>query len=178
MVTSSPGYRDITHIGQVDVADPRRGLARLMGTARAVHRRAARCAIDAVRVSACRVETETATRGTNTVISTPALDDRCSAAAAPREDPLSSAGLRYELRSHAVSDAPGPAATRPLALRFATTVATPARPVSRSCPERQIAIGEHGYPLADVQGKEWESKFHSDGDEGKEEEWGWRWEER
>ncbi|GDY31859.1 putative ATP-grasp-modified RiPP [Gandjariella thermophila] len=88
-------------------------------------------------------------------------------------NPLSSASLRYLVRQAVVADHPGPAPTRPLALRFAQPVPTPVTRQFRYCPDRQVAVDGEGRPLIETMGKEWESKSSTDGDEGPEENWGW-----
>ncbi|HEY1573686.1 MAG TPA: hypothetical protein VGG05_20260 [Pseudonocardiaceae bacterium] len=55
-------------------------------------------------------------------------------ASVAEDTPLSSASLRYLVRRPALADQPGPIATRPLGLRHARPVATPARPSVRYCP--------------------------------------------
>ncbi len=92
----------------------------------------------------------------------------------PAASPLSSAALRYLVRQPAVADQPGPEATRPFGLRGAVDVPTPKRREVRYCPQRQVAVDEQGRPLVETMGKEWASKASSDGDEGPEEDWGWR----
>jgi putative ATP-grasp target RiPP len=105
----------------------------------------------------------------------------------PREiipdSPLSSAILRYSLRTTATAAGPGPQETRPFGLRFARTFPVPPpRPVVRYCPVLQVAVDEDGRPMIERLGweedqkKEWVTKAESDGDEGKEEDT-WAWEE-
>lgn len=96
------------------------------------------------------------------------------------DSPLSSASLRYSLRTAVTSDGPGARETRPFGLRFAQTVPTPDRPKVRYCHLRQVAVDGGGGPLIERMGweedqnKEWQSKTYSDGDEGQEEDtWGW-----
>ncbi|MGH3692665.1 MAG: putative ATP-grasp-modified RiPP [Pseudonocardiaceae bacterium] len=95
------------------------------------------------------------------------------------DSPLSSAILRYSLRTAVTADGPGPHDTRPFGLRFAQTVPTPVRPEVRYCHQLQVAVDDDGRPLIEQmgweedQGKEWETKTDSDGDEGPEENYGW-----
>ena len=96
------------------------------------------------------------------------------------DSPLSSAILRYSLRSSPTADAPGPHETRPFGLRFARSFQPAGRRAVRYCHRRQVAVDHTGRPLIERagaekdQGKEWESKTYSDGDEGQEEDtWGW-----
>jgi putative ATP-grasp target RiPP len=100
------------------------------------------------------------------------------------DSPLSSAILRYSLRTTATAAGPGPDETRPFGLRFARTFPLPPpRPGVRYCPVLQVAVDEDGRPMIERLGweedqkKEWVSKGQSDGDEGKEEHI-WAWEER
>lgn len=99
------------------------------------------------------------------------------------DSPLSSAILRYSLRTKVTADGPGPHETRPFGLRFAQTVPTPVRPGVRYCQQLQVAVDDEGRPLIERMGweedqkKEYQSKTYSDGDEGQEED-GWGWEER
>lgn len=96
------------------------------------------------------------------------------------DSPLSSAVLRYSLRTPATADGPGPHQTRPFGLRFAQTVPTPVSPEVRYCHQLQVAVDDDGRPLIgrmdgeEDQKKEYQSKTYSDGDEGQEEDtWGW-----
>lgn len=95
-------------------------------------------------------------------------------------NPLSSAILRYSMRTAAASDGPGPRESRPFGLRFSRTMSTPSRRPVRYCHRLQLAVDEDGRPLIDRlgaeqdPGKRWLTKAESDGDEGKEEDtWGW-----
>lgn len=81
--------------------------------------------------------------------------------------------MRYLVSQPAVASQPGPAATRPFALRFAQTVPTPVTRQIHYCPDQQVALDKDGRPLIETMGKEWESKSCTDGDEGPEENWGW-----
>lgn len=95
------------------------------------------------------------------------------------DNPLSSSSLRYSLRAKVTADGPGPHETRPFGLRFVQTVPTPVRPDVRYCHQLQVAIDEDGRPLSERmdwqedQGKEWETKTDSDGEECPEEDYGW-----
>jgi putative ATP-grasp target RiPP len=96
------------------------------------------------------------------------------------DSPLSSAVLRYSLRLSPTADAPGPHETRPFGLRFAHSFQPVERRAVRYCHLLQVAVDHTGRPLIERagaeedQGKEWESKTYSDGDEGQEEDtWGW-----
>ncbi len=96
------------------------------------------------------------------------------------DSPLSSASVRYSLSKAVGADGPGPHESRPFGLRFAQAVSIPVRPDVRYCHERQVAVDDVGRPLIErmgweeEQGKEWESKTYSDGDESQEEDtWGW-----
>jgi putative ATP-grasp target RiPP len=96
------------------------------------------------------------------------------------DNPLSSASLRYSLRTAVTADGPGPRETRPFGLCFAQTVPVSVRPDVRYCHQLQVAVDDDGRPLIERMGweedqkKEWQSKTHSDGDEGPEEDiWGW-----
>lgn len=93
------------------------------------------------------------------------------------DTPLSSASARYRVRQPVASDRPGPPATRPLGLRHAQPVPTPANRTIHYCHQRQVAVDEHGQPLIETMGKDWRSKDTTDGDEGPEESV-WEWEER
>lgn len=95
------------------------------------------------------------------------------------DSPLSSASLRYNLRTAVTADGPGPRETRPFGLRFAQTLPIPVRPDVRYCDHRQVAVDGDGRPLIERMGweedqnKQWTSKTYSDGDEGQEEDtWG------
>ncbi len=93
--------------------------------------------------------------------------------------PLSSASLRYSLRTAVTADGPGPHETRPFGLRFARSVPTPVRPKVRYCHQLQLAVDDDGHPLIERmdweedQNKEWATKADSDGVEGPEEDYGW-----
>ncbi len=96
------------------------------------------------------------------------------------DSPLSSAILRYSLRTSPAADAPGHHGTRPFGLRFARSLQPAERRAVRYCHQLQLAVDENGCSLIERagaeedQGKEWESKTYSDGDEGQEEDtWGW-----
>lgn len=96
------------------------------------------------------------------------------------DSPLSSASVRYSLSKAVGADGPGPHESRPFGLRFALAVPIPVRPDVRYCHQLQVAVDDVGRPLIERmgweedQGKEWESKTYSDGDEGQEEDtWGW-----
>lgn len=91
----------------------------------------------------------------------------------PGASPLSSAALRYQVHKPVCADGPGPDATRPFGLRAATPVEAPVRREFRYCPDRQVAVDEHGRPLVETMGKDWRTKASTDGDEGPEENWGW-----
>jgi putative ATP-grasp target RiPP len=88
-------------------------------------------------------------------------------------NPLSSAHVRYTVRQHVAAAAPGPEATRPFGLRFATLVPAPVDKTFTYCHVQQVAVDAEGCPLIETMGKEWETKAQSDGDEGPEEDWGW-----
>ncbi len=88
------------------------------------------------------------------------------------EDPLSSASLRYQLRPLAVADVPSVPPLRPLALRFTTDTPLPVPHQHRYDPVRQISVDEDGQPVITSK-KDWLTKTQSDGDEGKEEDYGW-----
>jgi putative ATP-grasp target RiPP len=88
-------------------------------------------------------------------------------------NPLSSAHVRYTVRQHVASAAPGPVATRPFGLRFAAPVPAGVVKTFTYCPEQQVAVDAEGRPLIETMGKEWKTKAQSDGDEGSEEDWGW-----
>lgn len=101
----------------------------------------------------------------------------------PMDNPLSTAVLRYSLRTKATSDGPGPHETRPFGLRFSVTFPVPVpRSAVRYCHELQVAVDDAGRPLIerwdaeDNQAKQWNSKDTTDGDEGPEESV-WEWEE-
>lgn len=96
-----------------------------------------------------------------------------STTATAEENPLSTAQLRYELRTTAIADGPGPEETRPFGLRAAQPVPTPVRPQRGYCPIEQVAVDADGRPLIETMGKEWKTKSSSDGDEGPEENYGW-----
>lgn len=102
---------------------------------------------------------------------------------ATEHNPLSSAVLRYSLRTAPEADGPGPNETRPFGLRFSQTMAAPVRQQVRYCQRRQLAVDEDDRPLimrldaGEDNGKQWLTKAESDGDEGKEEDT-WGWEER
>lgn len=92
------------------------------------------------------------------------------------DSPLSSASLRYSLRATATADGPGPHETRPLGLRFAKVVPTPAPVLVRYSHELQVAVDDNGRPLIEevTSEKQWATKHTTDGDEGPEETtWGW-----
>ena len=89
------------------------------------------------------------------------------------DDPLSSAGLRYLIRTRVETATPGPVATRPFGLRAAVVMPRPQALEVRYCPVRQLAVDERERPLIETLGKEWKSKSSTDGDEGPEENWGW-----
>ncbi len=97
------------------------------------------------------------------------------------DSPLSSAILRYSLRTTVTAAGPGPRETRPFGLRFARAFPIPpARPAVRYCHSLQVAVDDDGRPMIEQlsweedQQKEWATKAESDGDEGKEEDtWGW-----
>ncbi len=88
-------------------------------------------------------------------------------------NPLSSAQVRYDLRSAVNADGPGPEDSRPFGLRAAATVPTPVRPQAGYCEHRQVAVDADGRPLIETMGKTWATKSSTDGDEGPEENWGW-----
>ncbi|WP_033290914.1 putative ATP-grasp-modified RiPP [Amycolatopsis jejuensis] len=91
----------------------------------------------------------------------------------PGASPLASAALRFLVRQSDQADRPGPAATRPFGLNGATPVDPPVRREFCYCPEKQVAVDEHGLPLIETMGKDWRTKSSTDGDEGPEENWGW-----
>jgi putative ATP-grasp target RiPP len=86
---------------------------------------------------------------------------------------LSSAHLRYTVRHHVASSAPGPERTRPFGLRVTTPMPTPANKDYVFCHTRQVAVDADGRPLIETMGKDWKTKSTTDGDEGPEENWGW-----
>lgn len=88
-------------------------------------------------------------------------------------NPLSTAQLRYELRSATTAAGPGPARTRPFGLRTAAAVPTQVRPDAGFCDVNQVAVDADGRPLIETMGKQWKTKASSDGDEGPEEDYGW-----
>lgn len=88
------------------------------------------------------------------------------------ENLLSSAALRYQLRPPAVAHAPSAPPLRPLALRFTTDTAIPVPHRYRYDPVRQISVDDDGRPVITSK-KDWLTKAQSDGDEGKEEDYGW-----
>lgn len=89
------------------------------------------------------------------------------------DNPLSSAQLRYTVRTPTDSSTPGPSGTRPFGLRFARTVLTPTSVIYTYSHIQQVAVGDDGRPLVETKGKEWKTKSSTDGDEGPEENWDW-----
>lgn len=88
-------------------------------------------------------------------------------------NPLSSAEIRYNIRTSVSSATPGPLETRPFGLCFARVVPTPTLTAFTYCHDRQMALGDDGRPLIETQAKKWDTKSATDGDEGPEENWGW-----
>ena len=86
-------------------------------------------------------------------------------------NPLSSAALRLE--SPAQRSAESASSARPFVLRFAQQAPPPRRPEYWYSAELQIALDPSGLPLIEMMDKDVRTKYHSDGDEGPEEEYDW-----
>jgi len=90
------------------------------------------------------------------------------------DDPLSTAAVRYHLRTTPASTgASTDEAVRPFGLRATREVPAPVVPTAHYCPERQLATDADGVPLTETMGKQWQTKSSTNGDEGPEENWGW-----
>ncbi|MGH3512323.1 MAG: putative ATP-grasp-modified RiPP [Pseudonocardiaceae bacterium] len=86
-------------------------------------------------------------------------------------NPLSSAALRLEFPAgRSVESA---SLARPFVLRFAQRITPSQRAEYRYSPELQIALDPSGRPLVETMDKDVQTKRHSDGDEGVEEEYDW-----